>query len=272
MDFVSPPLLLLLAQSDSQLRSLPPHSSLPTSSPAPIKLVSPAVTSVVLQGASASCLQDVPPSAAGMTDKKKGKKSASFAKVTAKASTAPGPPKPSLGSKATLAQLQAQNPPPPPRPSLVLSLTHHMLLLTLRTTAALTPPVLVNVYNAALSADPIHTNVQVSTAKWSPKGNLVIFAGLDVMHNALFTTSSLLTSTISWALPDDLWISSHLNVKWGKVMINSVPTGITEDHPTAHFLAACWQLLINNNPSLHYLKVCQLPSWSHQPSLFLPGS
>ena len=55
-------------------------------------------------------------------------------------------------------------------------------------------------------------------------------------------------------------------------MINSVPTGISEDHPSAHSPAGCWQLLIDNNPSLCHLKVCQLPSWMSQPSLFQPGS
>ena len=192
-------------------------SLLPAPSPAPIELVLPAIASAVPQGTSASYPPwgAVPPSTAGTTGKKKGKKAASFAKVAAKASTTPGPSKPSLSPKATLAQLQgqAQNTPPPPRPSLVLSLTHHMLASTLRTTTALAPPVLVNVCNATLATNPIHTNVWVSTAKWSSKGNLVIFAGLDVTHDALFATSSLLTSAISQALPDDPWISSHLNVK-----------------------------------------------------------
>ena len=266
-------MLYLGAFQGSQRSPVPvTHSSLPAPSPAPIKLVSSAITHAVLQGMSASCLQDVPSSAAGMTGKKKGKKVASLAEVATKASTAPGPSKPSLGSKAALAQLWAQNPPPPPRPSLVLSLTHHMLVSTLRTTMALAPSVLVNICNAALAADPIHGNVQVSTAKWSPKGNLVVFAGPDISCDALFATSSLLTSAISLALPDDLQISSCLNVKWGKVMINSVPTGVTKDHPTAHSLAACWQLLIDNNPSLCHLKVCQLPSWVRWPSLFLLGS
>ena len=252
------------------------HSSLPAPSPAPIELVSPAVASVAPQGASAGYPPRgaVPPSAAGQTGKKKGKKGASFAEVAAKAATAPGPPKPPLGPKADLAQLrgQAKNTPPPPRPSLVLSLTHHTLASTLRTTAALAPPVLVNVCNTALASDPIHANVRVSAAKWSPKGNLVMFAGPDVSRDALFATSSLLTSAISRALPGDPRISSRLNVKWGKVMINSVPTGVTEDHPSAHSPAACWQSLIDNNPSLRHLKVCQLPSWVRRPSLFQPGS
>ena len=251
------------------------HSSLPAPSPAPIKLISPAIAGVVPQGALAGYPPRgaVPPSTAGQMGKKKGKKAASFAEVTAKATTT-GPPKPPLSPKADLAQLhsQAKNTPPPPRPSLVLSLTHHMLVSTLRTTVALAPPVLVNVCNTALSTNPIHANVRVSAVKWSPKGNLVVFAGPDVIHDALFATSSLLTSAISRALPDDPRISSRLNVKWGKVMINSMPTGISEDHPSAHSPAACWQSLIDNNPSLRQLKVCQLPSWVCWPSLFQPGS
>jgi len=39
-----------------------------------------------------------------------------------------------------------------------------------------------------------------------------------------------------------------------------------------HLPPTCWQVLIDNNPSLHNLKVCQLPSWVHRPSLFTPGS
>jgi len=193
-------------------------------------------------------------------------KRASFAKAATKAASKPGPPKPPLGPKAAVAQIRAQNPPPPPRPSLVLSLTHHTLASTLRATAALAPPVLVNACNAALST------VRVSAAKWTPKGNLVVFTGPGVSRNALFATSHVLTSAVSQALPDDPQISSRLNVKWGKVMISSVPTGISEESPSAHSPAACWQSLIDNNPSLHRLKVCQLPSWVRRPSLFQPGS
>ena len=71
-------------------------------------------------------------------------KKASFAKAAAKAASKPGPPKPPLGSKADLAQRQSHAAPPPARPSLVLSLTHHTLVSTLRAKAALAPPVLVD--------------------------------------------------------------------------------------------------------------------------------
>jgi len=206
-----------------------------------------------------------------ITQTKKGKM-ASFAEAATKAASKPGPPKPPLGPKAGLAQLCSHAAPPPARPSLVLSLTHHMLASTLRTKAALAPPVLVDACNATLSADPTHTNVQVSAAKWTPKGNLVVFAGPSVSHDTLFATSHILMSAVSWVLPEDPKISSCLNVKWGKVLINSVPTGVSEGCPTAHSPAACWQDLISNNPSLCYLTVCQLPSWVHRPSLYQLGS
>ena len=99
-----------------------------------------------------------------------------------------------------------------------------------------------------------------------------MFASPRVSHDALFATCHLLTSAVSWALPDDPKISFCLNIKWGKVLINSVPTSVIEGHPHMHSPPTCWQVLIDNNPSLYHLKVCQLPSWVRHPSLFKPGS
>ena len=133
-------------------------------------------------------------------------------------------------------------------------------------------PALVEAMNCDLAASPTHASVRVSAAKWTPKGNLVVFAGPGVSRKTLFLALPLLTQSVSRALPDDPAISSRLNVKWGKVLINSVPTGVVEGYPHAHLPATCWQVLIDNNPSLHPLKVCQLPSWVRRPSLFKPGS
>ena len=147
-----------------------------------------------------------------------------------------------------------------------------MLSLMLKAKAeSVLAPALVEVCNDALASDPTHTNIQVSAAKWTPKGNMVVFAGPRVSCDALFATSHLLTAAVSQALPDNLKISSRLNVKWGKVLINSVPTSTIKEHPHAHSPPTCWQVLIDNNPSLCHLKVCQLPSWVRRPSLFKPG-
>jgi len=96
----------------------------------------------------------------------------------------------------------------------LLALTHHMLSTTLKAkVVSILAPILVKVCNDALASDPIHANVQVSAVKWTPKGNLVMFAGPRVSCDALFATSHLLTTAISQALPDDPKISSCLNVK-----------------------------------------------------------
>ena len=95
----------------------------------------------------------------------------------------------------------------------MLALTHHMLSTTLKAKAAILAPALVEICNDALASDPTHANVWVSAAKWTPTGNLVVFAGPGVSRDALFATSHLLTTTISRALPDHPTISSCLNVK-----------------------------------------------------------
>ena len=83
----------------------------------------------------------------------------------------------------------AKPPPLPTRPSLVLSLMHHMLFLALKTkVATVLAPVLVKVCNNMLALDPTHANIWVSAAKWTPKGNLVVFAGPDITYDALFAT------------------------------------------------------------------------------------
>ena len=160
------------------------------------------------------------------------------------------PTKPtSQGAGKAKAQTSAKPPkpaPPPPRPSLVLSLIGHTLDMTLKTQAGVLAPGLVGVCNDALASVPTFASVRVSAYRWTPKGNL---------------------------LPDaSARISSRLNVRWGKVLVNGVPTGVIDNSPAAHSPSACLQDLLENNPSLHPLKVTQLPSWVRAPRLFQPGS
>ena len=187
------------------------------------------------------------------------------------------PTKPTLqGTSKAKAQTSAKPPkpaPPPPRPSLVLSLISHMLDTTLKTQASILAPGLMGVCNNALASVPTFTSVQVSACRWTLKGNLVIFAGLDTSRDQLSAASHLLTSAIAASLPDaSVRISSCLNVCWGKVLVNRVPTGVLDDSPAAHSPSTCLQNLLENNPSLHPLKVTQLPSWVRAPRLFQPGS
>ena len=175
------------------------------------------------------------------------------------------PAKPALqGASKAKAQTSAKPPkpaPPPPQPSLMLSLIGHMLDTTLKTQAGVLAPGLVGVCNDALASVPTFTSVRVSACRWMPKGNLVVFAGLDTSRDQLSAASHLLTLAVAASLPDaSMHVSSHLNVRWGKVLVNGVPTGVMDDSSAAHSPSLCLQDLLENNPSLHPLKVTQLPS------------
>jgi len=284
-----------------------PPSSIPSLQPV-TKVISPAVATAHVRRESqplgegarppaSGCPGMPPPCSGGPVDsartetgveasrikggKAKGKgKGETFAAVASKAALKPiGVEPPHRQTKITDTFQPAQTnakparpPPPPTRPSLVLALTHHTLSTTLKAKAAILAPALVEICNVTLASDPTHANVWLSAAKWTPTGNLVMFAGPGVSCNALFATSHLLTTAVSRALPEHPMISSCLNVKWGKVLINSVPTGVVEGHPHTHSPPTCWQVLIDNNPSFRNLKVCQLPSWVRRPSLFTLGS
>ena len=187
------------------------------------------------------------------------------------------PAKPaSQGAGKAKAQTSAKPPkpaPPPPRPSLMLSLIGHTLDTTLKTQAGILAPGLVGVCNDALASVPTFASIRVSACRWTPKGNLVVFAGLDTSRDQLSATSHLLTSAVATSLPDaSARVSSCLNVRWGKVLVNGVPTGVTDNSSAAHSPSVCLQDLLENNPSLRPLKVTQLPSWVRAPRLFQPGS
>ena len=148
-----------------------------------------------------------------------------------------------------------------------------MLDTTLKMQAGILAPGLVGVCNDALASIPTFVSVRVSACRWTPKGNLVVFASLDTLRDQLSATSHLLTTAIATSLPD---ASTHiffcLNVCWGKVLVNGVPTGVMDDFPAAHSPSICLQDLLENNPSLRPLKVIQLPSWVRDPCLFQPSS
>ena len=172
-----------------------------------------------------SAPQKAPTSYAAATATSKPTKPASQGASKAKAQTSAKPPKPT---------------PPPPWPSLVLSLIGHTLDTTLKTQASVLAPGLVGVCNDALTSVPTFASVWVSACRWTPKGNLVVFTGLDMSRDQLSAASYLLTLAVAASLPDaSTHISSRLNVRWGKVLVNRVPTGISDDSPVAHSPSAC---------------------------------
>ena len=229
-----------------KMKEAPPHL---VAKPAPAPKVPPPTPSAP---------QKAPTSYAAATAMSKPAKPASQGAGKAKAQTSAKPPKPT---------------PPPLRPSLVLSLIGHTLNTTLKMQASVLAPGLVGVCNDALASVPTFASVRVSACRWTPKGNLVVFISPDTSRDQLSAASHLLTSAVATSLPDaNACVSSRLNVHWGKVLVNGVPTGILDDSLAAQSPSACLQDLLENNPSLHPLKVTQLPSWVRAPRLFQPSS
>ena len=113
--------------------------------------------------------------------------------------------------------------------------------------------------------------MRVSATKWAPSGNLVVFAGPDTNLTQLQTSYHIITSAIEAALPEPTPLASHPNVKWSKLLINSVPTGAT-NISLAITCEECHQALLRDNPSYHRLRITQLPSWVKKPSEYKPYS
>ena len=197
----------------------------------------------------------------------------SYAAATATSTPAKPVPKGAGQARAQTSAKPSKPALPPVRPSLVLSLIGHTLDTTLKTQAGVLAPGLVGVCNDALASVPTFASVRVSACRWTPKGNLVVFAGPDTSRDQLSAASHLLTTAVAASLPDaSARVSSRLNVRWGKVLVNGVPTGVQDNSPAAHSPSVCLQDLLENNPSLRPLKVTQLPSWVRAPRLFQPGS
>jgi len=153
----------------------------------------------------------------------------------------------------------------------VISLRNATLASNLKAQAQFQAPSLVEACNEALQSDARHANVRISAAKWAPSGNLVMFAGPDTNLTQLQTSHHIITSAIEAALPKPTPLASHPNIKWSKLLINSVPTSATEIS-LALTCEECHQALLHDNPSYCCLQITQLPSWVRKPSEYKPHS
>jgi len=160
----------------------------------------------------------------------------------------------------------------PARASLVISLSHSTASIHLRTQASMAPALLVSVCNDALVKSPCHANVRISAARWTPKGNLVVIRGLATSIAQLKDATHILTTAIQSTLPEPTTsLASQANVKWSKLLINRVSTGVDKE-TLAHSSAECQHALALDNPSYGHLTITQLLSWVHSPFSYTPSS
>ena len=75
--------------------------------------------------------------------------------------------------------------------------------------------------------------LRIYTNWWTAKGNLVLFACHSISQEQLTNAVPLITSlymdiySIIITNPDD--IQARANVKWSKILIHSIPTGVSND-------------------------------------------
>ncbi len=121
------------------------------------------------------------------------------------------------------------------------------------------------------------SQVSLSAAKWTPKGNLIFWGGPNTSAQNL--TSSL--PSISEALQASLSATSQFaplslpqvrpNVKWSKLLLNSVPTG-TKPNKEAYHPDECHHALSAENPAYANLLITQKPSWVRAPTSLKEGA
>ena len=205
-------------------------------------------------------------------------------KMKAKAMPSSAPPPslpPTAQPSATLAQAPkapnathkayASHAPPPPlsyakvaaprptqpklviRPSLMISLHNPQHHSTLQSLAMLQVHCLVEICNEVLKSKACYPSVRVSATKWAPLSNLVVFAGPDTTFTQLQSAHHLMTLAIKGTLPGTISLSSCPNVKWSKILIGSMPTGVTDHISQAHSHEECHQALLHDNPFYHCL-------------------
>jgi hypothetical protein len=94
---------------------------------------------------------------------------------------------------------------------------------------AMTPaPYLVNTCNEALTSKAHHANFWLSAAKWAPSGNLVIFTDPETSLTQFQAAHHIIINAVKGALLGTDALSSHPNIKWSKLLIRSMPTGVTD--------------------------------------------
>ena len=162
----------------------------------------------------------------------------------------PANPSPSYASKAATK---------PSNPSIVVVLSHlpadHNLCRS-------RPNKIYITINNALNNTP-HHQVHVSAVRWTAKGNLIITGGHMTTAHQLQLTSPIIAKALMDAYSSSInpitAPHTRANVKWFKILINSLLTGVT-DSRDAYTPDECHAALAAENLSYFPLIIAQKPS------------
>ena len=119
-------------------------------------------------------------------------------------------------------------------------------------------------------------NVQLSAARYTKQGNLVLTAHHATIQSQFQQAIPLIKilvkqfySQANTPIPED--ITARPNVKWSKILINSVPVGIS-DSRGPWTPNECNLALVAHNPFYASLTITQKPSWVRPPSTLKQGT
>jgi hypothetical protein len=196
-------------------------------------------------------------------------------KATAKTTPPPKPTNPQSSNPTTKGMVKGKKNPPtyaaqtalPPRPSLVLDLGKVQI--------SSRPPSanICNTINNGLANSLTHSQVHMSAARWTARGNLVITAGADTsqyqLNSALMHVASYAKKSLN--IPGTAPTPIRANSRWSCILLNRVPTGTTPN-TEAHNPDQCHAALQDENPSYAALTITQQPSWVRDPTSYSDGS
>jgi hypothetical protein len=120
-----------------------------------------------------------------------------------------------------------------------------------------------------------HHQTHISTTRWTNKGNLVITGSHTNTMYQLLAASSIIKNIFFEAYSNSNTPLTSLpiqaNIKWSKLLINGVPTGVSNAWGTKN-PNECHTALTLENPTYAHLQITQKPSWVRPPDQYTIGS
>jgi len=118
--------------------------------------------------------------------------------------------------------------------------------------------------------------VKLSIIRYNKKGNLIVTAHHSITQAQLNSITDNIKHKVQnyfniSGAPTTHPVTARANIKWSKVLINSVPVGILEFRGL-YTSEECHSSLVAHNPSYASLTVTQKLSWVRTPSSLIQGS
>ncbi|KAI9437108.1 hypothetical protein BJY52DRAFT_1384674 [Lactarius psammicola] len=157
----------------------------------------------------------------------------------------------------------------PPRPSVVVNLSNSVWDGVRPSTAELCEGI-----NSALSL-ALNDQVRISAARWTARDNLILTGSPNTTVQNLQLATPTIRQHLAESYPDSQELPTPINirpnVKWSKILINSVPTGVSGFKP-AKSPDECHAALVTDNPAYAALHITQRPSWVRNPTSYADNS